>query len=256
MLSHPLKAACQENNIPPSSYKRIFCQVFSYYIHRFLLIQLAFPIRVRSTVVRTAHPYGLFTFNNLWLNVSWRLIQEAPENHLFLTVLIQDQFAGFSAPVIQELTIRADYQKKVAGQKGSQSRLGLWTSDIQGATLCPIYLWTEHQLLFKRCTVFENYVSSHRQFMGNDAQGYQFFGPGSSSGKMALPKFSNPGVVSDRKCCSLAKRPFQVGISLLRASTSFTDPTGLSDTGNHSSIWAKVLCTLETLDVTRLIQNR
>ena len=48
--------------------------------------------------------------------------------------------------------------------------------------------------------------------MGNNAQGYQLLGLGSSSSKMVLPEFSNPGVVSDRngkmigrkdRCCVL-----------------------------------------------------
>jgi hypothetical protein len=91
--------------------------------------------------------------------------------------------------------------------------------------------------------------------MGNNAQGYQLLGLGSSSSKMPLLEFSNPGIVSDRKCCSLAKRPFQVGISLLGASTSFANPTRLGDTRNYTSIRTKLLCTLKTVDVPRLIQN-
>jgi len=66
--------------------------------------------------------------------------QEAPENYRFLAVLIQRQLTGFSAPVIQELTARADYRKMMVGQEGSQSTLGLWTSVIAGVALCPKYL--------------------------------------------------------------------------------------------------------------------
>jgi len=66
--------------------------------------------------------------------------QEAPENYRFLTVLIQRQLTGFSAPVIQELTVRADYRKMMVGQEGSQSGLRLWASDNMGVALCPNYL--------------------------------------------------------------------------------------------------------------------
>jgi hypothetical protein len=42
---------------------------------------------------------------------------EAPENYRFLAVLIQIGLAGFSAPVIQELTTRADHQRNGVRRK-------------------------------------------------------------------------------------------------------------------------------------------
>jgi hypothetical protein len=47
--------------------------------------------------------------------------EEAPEDYRFLAALIQDKLTGFSAPVILELTVRANHQKMMEGQSGSQS---------------------------------------------------------------------------------------------------------------------------------------